>query len=134
LVSGILLLLERSSELLSVVADARMGPVPVTNVLFLCSRNRRRSPTGERIFADREGIETDSSGLAPDAEVAVSLDQLQWADLVVVMEKKHRSALTRRFGRHLARTRVVCLDIPDRYDFMDPELVILLERKMAKFL
>ena len=106
----------------------------VTNILFLCSRNRRRSPTAERVFADREGIETDSAGLAPDADVRVSLDQLHWADLVVVMEKKHRSALTRQFGRHLARTRVVCLDIPDRYDFMDPELIEQLERKMARYI
>ena len=111
-----------------------MGAVRVTNVLFLCSRNRRRSPTAERVFADREGVETDSAGLAPDAELRVSLDQLQWADLIVVMEKSHRSTLTRRFGRQLARARVVCLDIPDRYDFMDPELVDLLERKMAPFL
>ncbi len=111
-----------------------MGAVRVTNVLFLCSRNRRRSPTAERVFADREGVETDSAGLAPDAELRVSLDQLQWADLIVVMEKSHRSPLTRRFGRQLARARIVCLDIPDRYDFMDPELVDLLERKMAPFL
>jgi len=106
----------------------------VTNVLFLCSRNRRRSPTAERIFADREGIETDSAGLAPDADVPLSLDQLEWADLIVVMEKSHRSALTRRFGRHLARARVVCLDIPDRYEFMDPELIAVLESKMSRFL
>ena len=106
----------------------------VTNVLFVCSRNRRRSPTAERLFAAREGIETDSAGLAPDADVPLSLDRLQWADLVVVMEKRHRSTLTRRFGRHLARTRIVCLDIPDRYDYMDPELIELLEKKMSRFL
>ncbi len=111
-----------------------MDAVQTTNVLFLCSRNRRRSPTAERVFADREGIETDSAGLAPDAELRVSSDQLQWADLIVVMEKSHRSTLTRRFGRYLAHARVVCLDIPDRYDFMDPDLVDLLERKMARFL
>ena len=106
----------------------------VTNVLFVCSRNRRRSPTAERVFADRAGIETDSAGLAPDAEIRLSADQLQWADLVVVMEKRHRSTLTRRFGRHLGGVRIVCLDIADRYDFMDPELVALLERKMAHVL
>jgi len=106
----------------------------VTNILFICSRNRRRSPTAERLFADREGVETDSAGLAPDAEVPLSLDQLEWADLVVVMEKTHRSTLTRRFGRHLARTRIVCLDIPDRFEFMDQELIDALERKMARFL
>lgn len=109
------------------------GAVRNTNILFLCSRNRRRSPTAERVFADREGIETDSAGLALDADVRLSLDQLHWADLVVVMEKKHRSALVRQFGRHVAQTRVVCLDIPDRYDYMDTELIEQLERKMARY-
>jgi predicted protein tyrosine phosphatase len=116
------------------ITSCKMSAVRVTNVLFLCSRNRRRSPTAERLFADRPGIETDSAGLAPDAELRVSLDQVQWADLIVVMEKNHRSTLTRQFGRHLAHARVVCLDIPDRFDFMDPALIDLLERKMARFL
>lgn len=108
--------------------------MPVTNVLFVCSRNRRRSPTAERVFAAWTGIETDSAGLAPDAELRLSSDQLLWADLVVVMERSHRATLTRRYGRYLARVRVVCLDIPDRYEFMDPELVTILERKMVRFL
>jgi len=102
------------------------------NVLFVCSRNRRRSPTAERIFADR--VEADSGGMAPDADVPLSVDQVQWADIVVVMEKKHRSRLTRRFGRQLAGRRVICLDIPDRYDLMQPELIDLLERRMAPHL
>lgn len=102
------------------------------NILFVCSRNRLRSPTAERVFADR--AETDSAGLAPDADVLLDFEQLHWADLVVVMEKRHRSALQRRFARHLAGTRVVSLDIPDNYDFMQPELIDLLERRMAPFL
>ena len=38
------------------------------HVLFICSRNRLRSPTAERVFADWPGIETASAGLAPDAD------------------------------------------------------------------
>jgi len=30
----------------------------VTNLLFLCSRNRLRSPTAGRVFADWPGVET----------------------------------------------------------------------------
>lgn len=101
-------------------------------ILFVCSRNRLRSPTAERIFADR--AETDSAGLAPDAEVRLDSEQLQWADLVVVMERSHRRVLTQRYGRRLAGVRVVSLDIPDRYDYMQPELVDLLEKRMAPLL
>lgn len=100
-------------------------------ILFISS-NELRSPTAERVFADR--AETDSAGLAPDAALRLEPEQLLWADLVVVMEKKHRAALNRRFSRHLSGTRVVCLDIPDRYDYMQPELVELLERRMARIL
>ena len=56
--------------------------------LFICSRNRLRSPTAERVFADWPDIETDSAGLAPDAEVRVSAEQLDWATVILVMEKK----------------------------------------------
>jgi predicted protein tyrosine phosphatase len=101
-------------------------------ILFVCSRNRLRSPTAERVFADR--AETDSAGLASDADVVLEPDQLRWADLVVVMEKAHRRLLTRRYSRHLAGARVVSLDIPDDFDYMQPELVELLERRMARFL
>lgn len=102
------------------------------NILFLCSRNRLRSPTAERVFADR--AETDSAGLAPDADLRLSGDQVLWADLIVVMEKSHRSRLKRGFPRQLAGKKVVCLDIPDDYEFMQPELIALLERRMAPHL
>jgi predicted protein tyrosine phosphatase len=104
------------------------------NVLFVCSRNRLRSPTAEQIFAEHPGIETDSAGLAPDADVRLSGDQVQWADLIVVMEKSHRTKLNRSYSRQISGKRVVCLDIPDKYAYMQPELVTLLRTRMAPYL
>lgn len=104
------------------------------HVLFICSQNRLRSPTAEQVFADWPGIETTSAGLKPDADVPVSPELLQWADLIVVMERAHRSRLASRFQRWLGGKRIVCLDIPDDYAFMAPALVELLERKVAPFL
>lgn len=103
-------------------------------VLFVCSRNRLRSPTAERIFADRQGVEVTSAGLAPDAEEPVTAETLDGVDLVLVMEKAHRGRLQRRFGAHLRQARVVCLDIPDRYGIMDPELVSLLRERATPHL
>lgn len=106
----------------------------VRNLLFLCSRNKWRSPTAEAIFRGRPGIETDSAGLSPDAEVPLSADQVEWADLILVMEKVHLARLKRKFGKYLAGKRVVVLDVPDHYRFMDPELVRLLESRCAPYL
>ncbi len=102
--------------------------------LFICSRNRLRSPTAGRVFAEWPNVQTDSAGLAPDAESALTLDQVQWADVIFVMEKSHRAKLNRRFKSRLAGKRVVCLDIRDDYAFMQPELVALLEKRVTPHL
>lgn len=104
------------------------------HVLFVCSRNRLRSPTAERVFGELAGVEADSAGLAPDADVPLSRDQLDWADTIFVMERAHRTKLMRAFGNAVQGKRVICLDIPDRYAFMQPELVELLERKVLPHL
>jgi len=107
---------------------------PVTKrFLFLCSRNRLRSPTAEAIFS-RQGVETDSAGLSPDAEVILSPEQIEWANLILVMERSHRTRLNRDYGPYLRGKKVVVLGIPDDFDFMDPALVKLLESKCAPYL
>lgn len=106
----------------------------MTNLLFLCSRNRLRHPTAEQVFASWPGVETASAGLAPDAEEGVDADPIDWADVIFVMERAHRARLNRRFRDRLKGKRVVCLDIPDDYAFMQPELVALLEKKVGPHL
>lgn len=104
------------------------------HVLFICSQNRLRSPTAEQVFADHPGIECASAGLNHDAENPVTRELVEWAELVFVMEKTHRNRLSSKFGPHLGSKRVVCLDIPDNYAFMDPALVRLLKLKVERFL
>ncbi|RDI99070.1 phosphotyrosine protein phosphatase [Dyella solisilvae] len=103
-------------------------------VLFLCSRHRLRSPTATAVFAAWPELEVDSAGLADDAETVLSPEQLDWAELIVVMEASQRRRLQVRHGARLRGKRVVCLDIPDRYAFMQPELVELLLRKAGPLL
>jgi predicted protein tyrosine phosphatase len=103
-------------------------------ILFLCSQNKLRSPTAETIFSDHPTIEVDSAGLNHDAEVPLSEEQINWADLIIVMEKAHRNRLNRKFKSCLAGKRVAVLDILDDYDYMDPELVTLLRAKCAAYI
>jgi predicted protein tyrosine phosphatase len=103
-------------------------------VLFICSQNKLRSPTAEQVFCEYPRLEVASAGTNRDAEVPVGPELLQWADLIFVMEKVHRTKLSRRFQKHLVRKRIICLDIPDRYAYMDPELIQILKAKVSKFL
>ncbi|TLD72084.1 phosphotyrosine protein phosphatase [Phragmitibacter flavus] len=103
-------------------------------ILFLCSQNKLRSPTAETIFRGHQGIEVDSAGLNNDAEVPLSHEQIEWADLIVVMEKTHRERLNRKFQHALGGKRIVVLNIPDNYEYMDPALIDLLKMRCAPYL
>lgn len=106
----------------------------MTRVLFICSMNRLRSPTAEQVFAGHPGVECDSAGLNNDADNPVTGELIEWAELIFVMEKAHRTKLAKRFRKDIGGRRVVCLDIPDDYEFMAPELVDILKRKVTPLL
>jgi predicted protein tyrosine phosphatase len=106
----------------------------VKNILFVCSQNRLRSPTAEQVFSQRADLEVTSAGTNNDADNPLTSELVDWADVIFVMEKAHRNKLRRRFRASLNSKRVVCLDIPDNYDFMEPELVQLLETKVSRHL
>ena len=92
-------------------------------VLFVCSRNRLRSLTAETIFDGAGGHQVRSVGTEEGARVRVTAGHIGWADLIFVMEKRHLNRLDKKFGEKLAGKRVVCLYIPDDYEYMDEELI-----------
>jgi len=98
-----------------------------TKLLFVCSRNRWRSPTAERLFDGVHGCRARSAGTEDAARVRVTAGHIGWADRIFVMEKKHLRRLRSRFGDALRGKPVDCLYIPDEYEFMQPALVTLLE-------
>ncbi len=96
------------------------------NLLFICSRNQWRSPTAEKIYIGK-GYNARSAGTSPNAKRSVSVNDIHWATHIFVMEKKHRQRIRAKFSRDLVHKRIVILDIPDDYGFMDAELVEILD-------
>ena len=92
-------------------------------LLFVCSRNRWRSPTAERLFDGVPGYQARSAGTEPGARVRVNEKMLGWADIVFCMERRHARRLRELFPDAHAGKEVHVLDIPDDYSFMDPELI-----------
>jgi predicted protein tyrosine phosphatase len=102
--------------------------------LFVCSQNRLRSPTAEQIFANWPGLEVSSAGTNRDAMNPLTGELIEWADTIFVMERAHLNKVRRKFRRALGPRRIVCLDIPDEYELMDPGLVKRLKAKMQRHL
>lgn len=100
-------------------------------LLFVCSRNRIRSLTAEKIFDGVSGLQARSAGTQPNARIVVSQGHIGWADLIFVMEKSHLTRLRRKFGEALDGKKIVTLHIPDDYQFMQPELIDELSVKVA---
>jgi predicted protein tyrosine phosphatase len=109
------------------------APAP-RRVLFLCRYNQRRSATAERVFRKRRDLDVRSAGTSPDALARVNALMLEWADVVFTMDPQQRAALEQMFPGHPGLERVVCLDIPDTFMFLQPELVSLLEERVAEYL
>ena len=103
-------------------------------VLFICRHNRMRSPTAERLFSKRPDLDVKSAGTSPDALTRVNEHMLEWADVILIMDDQQRRSLMNRFSGHPALDRLICLDIPDEFGFLQPELVELLEARVPPHL
>ena len=104
------------------------------NILFICSRNQWRSPTAEKIWQKHPALSVRSAGTSPNARRRVSVKDLQWAEVIFVMEDKHKSRLMADYRHIIEHKRLQVLDIPDEYQFMDAELVESLRKSVAAIL
>lgn len=104
-----------------------------THILFVCSENRLRSPTAAAVFSEFENIETISAGTNADCRTPLSAELIEWADVVLVMEERHRGMIFRDYRDLLENKTVAVLEIPDIFPFMDPMLVALLKARVPRY-
>ena len=115
-------------------SESKMVERESLNVLFICSMNQWRSPTAEQIYADKPLLNVRSRGTNRGAKRTVTSNDLKWADIVMVMEQKHKQRLTGNFPGEMRYQEIHVLDIPDDYQFMDPELIVELANSIDAIL
>ena len=64
----------------------------------------------------------------------ISLDLIEWADVIFVMEKVHRKRLNETFKAALRDKKIVVLGISDKYGYMDAQLIKILTAKLERYL
>ena len=101
-------------------------------ILFICSRNRRRSLTAETIFRSVPGWDVRSAGTEDAARIKVTAGQLGWADVIVVMEMRHKDRLRQKYPEAVGGKPCVCFFIADDYEFMDATLIEILREKIRE--
>ena len=95
------------------------------NLLVVCGKNKKRNRTAESIFKNDSRFAIRSVGLSPKSERKISENDLNWSDLVLVMETDHRQKIEKLY-RTLDLPIIKVLHIPDDYEYMDEELIYLL--------
>jgi len=103
-------------------------------ILFLCSKNKWRSLTAEKIFHGINGHEVRSAGTENNARIRVTSGHIGWADTIFVMEKKHLRRIKNKFGEELSSKKVIILHITDDYIFMDEELIEILKSRVTEYI
>lgn len=92
-------------------------------VLFVCSMNQWRSPTAEKIYVNHSGLIARSCGTSEKARRTARAADIEWADIIMVMESKHQARLQHAYPAEMRDKIVYVLSIPDEYQFMDPALI-----------
>ncbi len=103
-------------------------------VLFVCRENRVRSRTAEQVYRGRPDLEVRSAGIAEHAAVPLTPELFDWADLVFVFSKRQKRVIEARFGDRSDRKRIVCLRLPDRFEYKSSKLVMELTGRLGPYL
>lgn len=90
-------------------------------VLFVCSAGLLRSATAARIYAKK--YNTRAAGSEKYALIPVSDELLLWADEVVFVNPFNHMSTAYKFDLDTFDCKVKVLDIPDDYEYMDPQLI-----------
>ena len=106
----------------------------MSNLLFVCSKNQWRSPTAELLFKNHPDHHARSAGTSEKARIKVNQKLIDWADIIFVMEYKHKQLLTQRLAAAIAVKQMVVLAIEDNYTFNHPELIALLKDSLSGYL
>lgn len=104
------------------------------NLLFICSQNKRRSLTAEKIFNGYNGHRACSAGTETNSRIKVTPGLLGWADFIFCMEKKHVRRIKEKYPDIVDNKKLVCLNISDDYAFMDRELQELLKSCVDEYI
>lgn len=99
-------------------------------ILFLCSQNKQRSLTAEKLFDGYHNHRVRSAGTEANARIKVTAGDIAWADIIFCMEQKHARRIREKYADKLQDKKLICLNIPDKFAFMDEKLQSLLKERL----
>ncbi|MCR4642834.1 MAG: protein tyrosine phosphatase [Lachnospiraceae bacterium] len=104
------------------------------NILFICSQNKRRSLTAEKLLDGYNGHRVRSAGTEKNSRVKLTPGLIAWADMIFCFEKKHLRRIRENYSEEISGKTVITMNIPDEYEYMDEELQDILTGYAEEYL
>ncbi|RYY36907.1 MAG: protein tyrosine phosphatase [Sphingobacteriaceae bacterium] len=104
----------------------------MANLLFICSKNKWRSPTAEELFKNHTDHIARSAGTSSKARIKVNQKLIDWANVIFVMEFKHKQIILERFN--VPSKKIAVMDIPDEYQYGESALIVLLKNALTEYI
>lgn len=101
-------------------------------VLCVCSGGILRSPTTAWVLSQKPyEYNTRAVGTEREALIPLSHYLAHWADVILCMQDHHWEKMLTRYGPFRKEQKFYVLDVPDNYEYRDPELVKLIQKKVS---
>jgi predicted protein tyrosine phosphatase len=114
--------------------DTEPSQLNYPRALFVCSMGLHRSATGATV-GSLMGMNTRACGVKDEALILLSTNLILWADKIYFVKKeKYYTALKKWWDTAIEkdiRRKSVVWDIEDEYDYMEPELVEIVEKLLT---
>jgi predicted protein tyrosine phosphatase len=112
-----------------------MSELPrIPKVLFFCRQYKVRSLTAVQLYRVLPDLEVRSAGTVTFAKNQLTEELLNWADAVFVFDEGQVAAMEKRFGTKEFGRPVICLGLPDTFDYKSQQLVLKLTTKLEPYL
>ena len=103
-------------------------------ILFVCSINKYRSYTAEKMFDGFDRYQVRSRGTEKGARIRITEGDIGWADMIFTMEKRHTNRIREKYREAIRGKTVITLFIEDIYEPMEPALIEELTLKLRRYI
>jgi predicted protein tyrosine phosphatase len=86
------------------------------------------------LFKNSQLYVAKSAGTSDKARIKLTANLINWADQIFVMEKRHATIIRQNYADLVVDRSIINLDISDDYQYMDSELIDMLESRLAEYL
>jgi predicted protein tyrosine phosphatase len=104
------------------------------HILFVFHHDRLHAPTPDTLLELPRQLEIRTAGVIEGAPQSLPVAELEWSEIIVVLERRIRALVHKRCKALGLERRVICLYLPEHIDVDDPTYAAAFRSRMQFYL